>query len=232
MDGVSPAFLAADRFTAREEGGYNPNDVGSPANFGINQAAHPGIDVGSLTADKARAIRYQYWRAIDGDALAAHDPRLALVAYDTAIMSGPARAVSMVRRSGGDPAGMLQLRQAFLGNLVASNPEKYGKVAHAWSQRDAALATQIGSASMAGDTSLSKNAPTDSAAPSPIAPAAAVAQAAPPPAPPAQVAPAAAPKPEAAPALGVLTPQAPGSLTPRTNRDLYLSLLRQPQGMV
>lgn len=120
------------------EGGLNPKDTnGTPSNMGINQKWNPNVDVANLTRDQAREIyRNNYWNAIGGDNL---PPALAHVAFDTAAMSGPAKAKALMAEAGNDPVKMLELRQQFLNNLVAQNPEKYGPYAKAWANRTEGL---------------------------------------------------------------------------------------------
>jgi lysozyme family protein len=140
----SPEFQAADAFTAAREGGLNEDDLGSVANYGINQAAHPEVDVRTLTPQSAQRIRYQYWTAVGGDKIAQQSPALASAVYDTAIMAGPQKAKQLLEKSGGDPANFMQLRADYLGGLAGANPDKYGKVAESWKQRDESLSSHIG----------------------------------------------------------------------------------------
>lgn len=130
----TPAFRQADAFTAREEGG-----LGMGANFGIDQKAHPEVDIATLTAQRAQAMRYEYWKQVGGDALAQYDPVLARAVYDTAILAGPNRALRILQASGADPATYAKIRQGYLDNLVAADPKKYGAVAEGWRNRTAAL---------------------------------------------------------------------------------------------
>ena len=146
-DGGIPAsgsiMSQAIGFTLKHEGGLNPRDTnGTASNFGINQAAHPEIDVKSLTKDKAAGI-YQkdYWQQIDGDAIAAKSPALAMMAMDTAAMSGVGKAKELLTKAGGDASKFMDLRENFLNGLLKSNPAKYGTYAKAWSDRNADLRT-------------------------------------------------------------------------------------------
>ena len=137
-DERAPGFDGAVARTFRFEGGYNPRDAnGVPVNFGINQAYHPGVDVSKLTKDQARDIyKRQYWDAIEADKL---DPRLQHMAFDTAVISGPAKAKELLAASGGDPAKFMQLREQFEEGLVKSDPAKYGKYQQSWANRRADL---------------------------------------------------------------------------------------------
>ncbi len=136
------AFLNADRFTAAAEGGVTHNDGnGGTAAYGIDQNAHPGMDVTKLTPADAQVIRHGYWQAIGGDDIARFNPHLAQVAYDTAIISGPAKAVDLLRQSGGDPSAYLALRRSYLDGLT-KHPQ-YAGAKEGWANRDAALARHI-----------------------------------------------------------------------------------------
>jgi lysozyme family protein len=149
----SPAFQEADKFVVAREGGYTEDDVGAPANYGINQAAHPELDVKTLTPQGAQRIRYEYWRAVGGDEIAQNNPQLATAVYDTAVMTGPNRAKQLLAQSGGDASAFLQLRTSYLNDLVRKNPEKYGSVAPGWTERTNMLAQQTGSAPVSEQTS-------------------------------------------------------------------------------
>jgi len=142
---AAPGFAGAVGFTLRHEGGLNPSDSnGSASNFGINQAANPGVDVKSLTKEGATEIyRTKYWGAINGDALAAKNPQLALVVFDTAVMAGPGKAKEMLAKADGDPIKFMEMREQFLAGLLKSNPEKYGKYANAWAERNRDLRNNL-----------------------------------------------------------------------------------------
>lgn len=121
------------KFVFEKEGGYNENDGNGPVNFGINQAANPGVDVKSLTKDGAKAIyRQKYWQAIDGDNLPAG---VALMAMDAAVNQGPEFANRILRESGGDIQKMAEMRRAHYASLIEKNPAKYGKYEKNWSAR-------------------------------------------------------------------------------------------------
>lgn len=141
----SSAFQAADAFTLQHEGGATHNDgIGHTANQGIDQNAHPGINVLAMTPAQTQAMRHQYWTAVNGDALAQRDPRLALVAYETAIASGPAVAQKFLAQSGGDVNQLMKLRVDFMNGLVQRDPAKYGPVAQGWANRNRDLASAAG----------------------------------------------------------------------------------------
>lgn len=147
--GLASGGIPFDDFfdrTLQFEGGLNPRDTnGTPSNMGINAKANPDVDVLNLDKGGAKKIyKERYWDAIDGDGLSAKDPGLAAAVADTAVMAGPGRAKKLLAASGGDPEKFMALRSQFLSGLVASNPEKYGKYAKAWGNRDAALKGGLG----------------------------------------------------------------------------------------
>jgi len=131
--------------TFKFEGGLNPSDTNkTPSMYGINQAAHPGIDVRNLTRDQAKDIyRKEYWQGINADQL---PEGVRGMAYDTAVMAGPGRARQFLKQSGNDPEKFMAAREAFLNNLVARDPEKYGKYEKAWANRNEALRGGVGDA--------------------------------------------------------------------------------------
>lgn len=142
---VNAAFEAAFQKTLGYEGGYVENDAGKgPSNFGINKAANPDIDVKGLTKEKARELyKKRYWDAIGGDALAAKNPALATVAFDTAVNMGVGKANQLVTEAKGDPSTLLGLRQQHYDSLVKKDPEKFAPYAKGWKERVADLATSV-----------------------------------------------------------------------------------------
>ena len=136
-------FERAVTKTFKFEGGLNPDDVGhGPSMYGINQAAHPGIDVTKITPEQAKQIyRKEYWEGVGADKL---PPNVREMVYDTAVMAGPHRANQLLKEAGTDPESYMAAREKFLSGLVASNPEKYGPYAKAWSARNAALRGGVG----------------------------------------------------------------------------------------
>lgn len=141
------SFDAAMARTSQEEAGFNARDAnGAPVNYGINQAAHPEVDVTKLTPADAKAIyKRDYWDAIGGDDLARRNPALAHVAFDTAVVDGVPRAKEWIQQSGGDPQKLLALREAHETQLVGSDPATYAKYARTWQQRRENLRNDIAS---------------------------------------------------------------------------------------
>ena len=150
---VNAAFEDAFRTTLRYEGGYVENDAGKgPSKFGINKAANPDVDVKNLTKDKARELyKKRYWDAIGGDSLAAKDPALAKVAFDTAVNMGVGKAKQLVEQSQGDPNAILALRQQHYDKLIENDPKKFSPYKAGWQSRLADLATSVIPSAQAGE---------------------------------------------------------------------------------
>lgn len=146
---VPTGFDAAWGFTLQHEGGYSAHDAnGAAVNFGINQAAHPGVDVSKLTPDTAKPIaKSGYWDAIGGDTLA---PNMQAAAFDTAYIFGPEAAKPMIAAAGGDPQKLIEMRSQHMQQLVASDPAKYGRFDHAWEQRNNDLSAFVSGAGQSG----------------------------------------------------------------------------------
>jgi hypothetical protein len=128
-------------FILPHEGGLNPSDMnGAPTNFGINQAANPGVDVKSLTPDSAADIFANKYYGASG--AASLPPGLAAIHADTSFIN-PGKAKQFLAQSGGDPAKYMALRQAWMNHMVATNPAaaKYGP---AWAKRNADLSQFAG----------------------------------------------------------------------------------------
>lgn len=135
------SFDEALRMVLAAEGGYsnNPADRGGATNLGISSRAHPGVDVRSLTPEKAAHIyKTQYWDAIGADRL----PReTALVAFDAAVNHGPQVARSLLQRTGGDPQAMIQARRQLYGDIVHRDPSQQ-VFAQGWENRLKTLSSE------------------------------------------------------------------------------------------
>lgn len=150
-DDVSPNFIKSDQFTALHEGGITKNDsLGGAAAFGIDQNAHPNIDVSKITPERAQAMRYEYWRSIGGDELTKKSPALAEEAYDTAIMSGPEQAQKFLKEAQDDPNKFFKAREQFFHNL--ERRPQYHNASIGWENRNRDLAKEVLS-----DKKISKN---------------------------------------------------------------------------
>jgi lysozyme family protein len=150
---VNAAFEAAFQKTLKYEGGYVEDDAGKgPSNFGINKSANPDVDVKGLTKEKARELyKKRYWDAIGGDALAAKDPALATIAFDTAVNMGVSKANQLIAQSKGNPSALLGMRQQHYDNLIKDNPKKFAPFEKGWKDRVADLATSVIPSAQAGE---------------------------------------------------------------------------------
>ena len=124
------------------EGGLNPSDTnGTPSKFGINKAANPDVYDSIQTPSDASQVYYnRYWKPLGADQM---DPNLAHVAFDTAVIAGVPKAKELIAAANGDPQKLLELRKNFQDNLIANNPEKYGKYENAWNRRINQLSVDI-----------------------------------------------------------------------------------------
>jgi hypothetical protein len=136
-------FDSAVNRTFGFEGGLLARDTnGTPSNFGINQANHPGVDVPHLTQGQAKGIyRSDYWNPLGLDQAS---PGMQRVAFDTGVMEGVGQAKKLMAQSGGDAGKMLDLRQQFEGGLLQKDPGKYGPFQKSWALRDASLRADLG----------------------------------------------------------------------------------------
>jgi len=95
---LSAAFLRVDLFPERMEGGWasHPLDRGRRTRYGISGAAHPEVDLETLTLEGAREIRHRcYWLPIRGDEL---PWPVSLAVYDWCIHSADPRFASWVEK--------------------------------------------------------------------------------------------------------------------------------------
>lgn len=129
------------QFTAPREGGYTPADSnGAPANFGINQAANPDIDVKNLTpAQAAKIAKDRYWTPSGAGSLA---PELAAVQFETAFNMGVPAAKKLLAQSGGDVNTYLALREKRYRDIAAKDPSKAANLP-VWLARNADLKNLI-----------------------------------------------------------------------------------------
>lgn len=121
----------------REDGGLNLDD-GSTTKWGIRQAAHPTVDVPSLTLEAAVTIyRTKYWDVL---ALDTQELGYACACFDTAVNCGTKKVRDWMGKieasKNKDPAkAMIQLREAFYFDLESMNREKYHKFMKGWLNR-------------------------------------------------------------------------------------------------
>lgn len=137
----APGFDSAWQFTLNHEGGYSAHDAnGQPVNFGINQGAHPNVDVSKLTPETAKPLAKPYWNDIHGDTLPAN---MQGPAFDTAFIFGPKVANEMIAQAGGDPNKLIDLSAQRMQHLIDKEPAKFDKYREAWEKRNNDLRAQV-----------------------------------------------------------------------------------------
>jgi hypothetical protein len=138
-DGQLDARAFYKDFVLPHEGGYAAHDAnGAPVNHGINQSANPGVDVANLTEDQAADIFASKY------ATPAKLPPAMAAAYNDTAFINPTRAAQFLAASGGNVDKFLAMRRAWQNSLVKKDPDKYGKYAKAWVNRNADLADYVG----------------------------------------------------------------------------------------
>lgn len=129
-----PLFDKAFQHVLDVEGGYVADDAGKgETNMGVNITANPDVDVKNLTKPEARNIyKKRYWDAIGADNM---PPALAMVAFDGAVNQGVGKTKELLKKAGGDPMKLLQLREQHYANLIRLNPKKFAKYGNGWMDR-------------------------------------------------------------------------------------------------
>ena len=145
------------------------NQLTTPAQMQYSPAfLKADAEMAKLAGDKVpQSLRYQYWQALNGDQLAAIDPRAATLAYDTAIMTSPQKAFELVKQTGADPAKMYQARNAYAQQMVKQDPQKYGPLEAAFKQHNENIGRSLGliPAAQQGQTPAAAPSATPAAAP-------------------------------------------------------------------
>ena len=146
------------------------NQLVTPAQMQYSPAfLKADAEMAKLAGDKVpQSLRYQYWQTLNGDQLAAIDPRAAALAYDTAIMTSPQKAFELVKQTGADPAKMYQARNAYAQQMVKQDPQKYGPLEAAFKQHNENIGRSLGliPAAQQGQTPTAAPSATPAAAPS------------------------------------------------------------------
>jgi hypothetical protein len=136
----NPFEIAVNKVLSRE-GGKVANDAGKGmTSYGINQTANPDVDVANITVNDAKNIYQQrYWNSIGGNALAAQNPVLAEIAFDTAVNQGQSVAKKLLAESKGDVEKFNELRKKSYEQIVKNDKTK-AQYLPAWLNRaDSAL---------------------------------------------------------------------------------------------
>lgn len=125
------------------EGGdklVNLDDGAGLTKYGITANNHPGVDVSSLTYDRAAAIaRKEYWLPEFDQA----DARMAAIAFDAYYISGNRKLANSLLKAGSVDAALSRYR-GFLNNL-AETSSKHAKFKKGWNRRVDTLAGFVGS---------------------------------------------------------------------------------------
>lgn len=113
---------------------------GAAAKFGINQAAHPEVDVATLDEDGAKKIAVEgYWNKFKLDQLPA-DMRLPVLSF---AFTNEKEVPRLIEESGNDPRKFIELGTKFYQGLATSNPDKYGASLDGWMNRQAKVTAQV-----------------------------------------------------------------------------------------
>ena len=125
-------FDKAMAFVLPHEGGYAnyKEDKGGPTNRGVTQATlstylgRPASidDVKNLDEKTARDIyKTMFWDKIEADKL---DPKVAMMAFDTAVGSGIPKAKKMLSQYGDDHEKFLEAKKQWMKDIVARDPSQ------------------------------------------------------------------------------------------------------------
>lgn len=92
-------FDEAVEIVFANEGGFNPDDEGAPANYGIRQAgAYADLDVKSLTPEEAKNIYFRdYW--VPNCFTQILSQEIANRVFDFAVNAGPAAAIRALQQA-------------------------------------------------------------------------------------------------------------------------------------
>lgn len=94
----------------KHEGGYvnDPDDPGGATKYGISKAAHPDVDIPTLTYEKAKAIyKKEYW---DAPGLESKPANLRLMYFDCAVNQGKGAAATIYKTAGNDVGAFARAR--------------------------------------------------------------------------------------------------------------------------
>lgn len=112
---------------------YVEDDAGAgPTSFGINSRAFPNEDIKGMTASRAKTLYRGIWNEIGADKL---DPRIRMIAFDSAVNHGPGQTKKFLEQAQGDPQKLIDLRRDFYAELIARDPKKFGQYEKGWENR-------------------------------------------------------------------------------------------------
>ncbi|MFM7389933.1 MAG: glycoside hydrolase family 108 protein [Vampirovibrionales bacterium] len=126
-------FDDALKIVLKWEGGLSdhPNDTGGKTNKGITHTVYrnwlkkkgrPNKDVSNITDEEVKQIyKEEYWDKINGDTLAAKNPKLAMAMFNAAVNMGTGRAGQIKAKAGENLEAFLD-EQERLYRVFASKP--------------------------------------------------------------------------------------------------------------
>jgi lysozyme family protein len=112
-------FNIAYTITLKHEGsGTNdPNDRGGLTKFGISQAAHPNVDVATLTPEGAKTIaKNEYWEPLGCDYI--EDQALANKVFDTSYPAGVPQVALSLQNAAVDVSGHKLKIDGIIGSMT------------------------------------------------------------------------------------------------------------------
>ncbi len=125
------------------EGGLSddPVDRGGRTYRGVTQKTYDGYrrnnglvtqDVSKISQKEIKDIYYEIFTSSGADKI--DNPQVALVVFDIAVNSGPAKAKELFKKSGGDIKKLEQLRRDFYASIVRRDPSQ-NKFIRGWNNR-------------------------------------------------------------------------------------------------
>lgn len=127
-----------------EKEDYVENDGNDgPSKFGIvgSQNGLTPEQVKNLTPEKATEIaKKNYWDKVGADDL---PENIRFIAFDTAYNFGVETAKRMIKRSGNDPAALLELRRNMHNDIADEKQDSHGQYKTGWKKRDLFIENQV-----------------------------------------------------------------------------------------
>lgn len=133
---------------------YVADDAGAgPTKLGINSRAFPNENIAGMTPARAKTLYRGIWNEIGADKL---DPRIRMIAFDSAVNHGPGQTKKFLEQAQGDPQKLIDLRRDFYAGLIARDPKKFGEFEKGWENRlqklEASLTGEVTLGTMLAET--------------------------------------------------------------------------------
>lgn len=113
---------------------------GAAVKFGINQAAHPDVNVATLDETGAKKIAGdEYWKHFGIDGL----PKVMQLPVLAFSFTNKEQVPKMLEEANGDPYKFIELNAKFYQSLAEKNPEKHGPSLPGWMNRLAKVKAQV-----------------------------------------------------------------------------------------